>query len=53
MVMIKVGTHIVLLNGIQEKEKKEMLSSVFKRTNEVEEISAQYMWRLVQKNQFI
>ena len=46
-VKIKIGRRIVLLNGVQENSS--LLSSVFKSGIEIQEISAQCMRRLAQK----
>ena len=52
-VKIKIGKRIVVLNGVQESERKEELSSMFQSGIDIQEISAQSMWRLAQKNPFI
>ena len=40
MVKIKIGKRIVMLNGVQESERKEELSSVFKSGIDIQEIFA-------------
>ena len=47
IVKIKIGRRIVILNGVQENSS--LLSSVFKSGIEIQEISAQCMRRLAQK----
>ena len=48
-VKIKIGKRILVHNGEQESERKEELSSVFKSGIDIQEISAQSMRRLAQK----
>ena len=48
-VTIKIGRRTVVLNGVQDSEKREELSSVFKSGIDIQEVSAQCMRRLAQR----
>ena len=48
-IKIKIGRRIVVLDGVEELGRKEELSSVFKSGIEIQEISAQSMRLLAQR----